>query len=176
MKNSILIIAVSGLFFVQCSLAQNKAQTAKVPDALSEVYVSYINLKNALTKDNADSASAYAKFLFNSVDNVKTDKLSTVQYEAWIKNMKDISYNAEHIKATDDIEHQREHFIKLSSAVYNVIKEFKSNPDNVYYQFCPMADNGKGAYWISENPKVVNPYYGKKMLNCGSTKETLKGN
>ena len=43
----------------------------------------------------------------------------------------------------------------------------------VHYQFCPMAKNGKGAYWLSENKDIRNPYFGKKMIDCGETKETL---
>jgi hypothetical protein len=28
--------------------------------------------------------------------------------------------------------------------------------------------------WISESAIIKNPYYGKKMIECGVTKETLK--
>jgi hypothetical protein len=28
--------------------------------------------------------------------------------------------------------------------------------------------------WISESSTIKNPYFGKKMLTCGVTKETLK--
>jgi len=34
-----------------------------------------------------------------------------------------------------------------------------------------MAGDGKGAIWISETKEIKNPYYGKKMLSCGSMKE-----
>ena len=43
----------------------------------------------------------------------------------------------------------------------------------VYYQFCPMAFDSKGAYWLSESNSIQNPYFGKKMIDCGETKETL---
>jgi Cu(I)/Ag(I) efflux system membrane fusion protein len=44
----------------------------------------------------------------------------------------------------------------------------------VYYQFCPMMNNNKGAYWLSETSDIRNPYYGDAMLTCGETKDTLK--
>ncbi|CAN5541604.1 hypothetical protein BH11BAC1_BH11BAC1_09490 [soil metagenome] len=44
----------------------------------------------------------------------------------------------------------------------------------VYYQFCPMANNVKGAYWISEKSAISNPYIGKKMPACGNTRDTIK--
>ena len=39
--------------------------------------------------------------------------------------------------------------------------------------FCPMAFDGKGAYWITESREIRNPYFGEKMLNCGEVKEKL---
>lgn len=144
-----------------------------VSNPIAEVYADYIGLKNSLTKDNADSAAAYAKKLFKDIDKVQMDKLSATQHTAWMKYNTKLSYDAEHIKGTAELEHQREHFISLSKSMYDLLKAFNTNTENVYYQFCPMANDGKGAYWISENSKIVNPYFGKQMLSCGSTKETI---
>lgn len=44
----------------------------------------------------------------------------------------------------------------------------------IYYQFCPMANNGKGANWLSKENVVKNPYYGSMMLSCGKVTETIK--
>jgi hypothetical protein len=85
-----------------------------------------------------------------------------------------LSYDAEHIKGTDELEHQREHFIKLSANMYKMLKELKINTGDLYYQFCPMANEGKGAYWLSEKSTISNPYMGKKMPTCGETKDTIK--
>ncbi|MBK9737657.1 MAG: DUF3347 domain-containing protein [Saprospiraceae bacterium] len=144
-----------------------------VSNPISEVYADYIGLKNSLTKDNADSAAAYAKKLIEDVDKVQMDKLNASQHAVWMKHMKDLSYHAEFIKSTVELEHQREHFISLSKTMYDLLKKFNANSETVYYQYCPMANDGKGAYWISENSKIVNPYFGKQMLGCGSTKETI---
>ena len=47
------------------------------------------------------------------------------------------------------------------------------NETPVYYQFCPMANDGKGANWLSKENAVKNPYYGSMMLSCGKTVETI---
>ena len=44
----------------------------------------------------------------------------------------------------------------------------------VYYQFCPMANGGKGANWLSKENAVKNPYYGAQMMTCGKVVETIK--
>ena len=40
--------------------------------------------------------------------------------------------------------------------------------------FCPMANDGKGAIWISEPQDIKNPYLGKAMPTCGTIKEEMK--
>ena len=88
---------------------------------------------------------------------------------------KKLETDAEHIgDNAKKIDHQREHFITLSNNITSVTKALKINAETTYLQFCPMANDGKGAYWLSQENKVKNPYYGKSMLTCGSVKETLK--
>ncbi len=40
--------------------------------------------------------------------------------------------------------------------------------------FCPMVDNNKGAYWLSLSETIYNPYFGSKMLKCGSVKTIIE--
>ena len=54
--------------------------------------------------------------------------------------------------------------------MYAVMKAFKSNDLVLYQQYCPMAKK----IWISESSVIKNPYLGKKMPECGVTKEMLK--
>ena len=61
----------------------------------------------------------------------------------------------------------------LSKNIYELIKVSKS-AGTVYYQFCPMANDGKGANWLSKESAIKNPYYGSQMLTCGKTVETIK--
>ena len=44
----------------------------------------------------------------------------------------------------------------------------KDYQNTIYIQHCPMADNNKGADWLSLNKAIKNPYFGDKMLHCGS--------
>ncbi len=180
MSNIILSIAMLGTVLINsCSAQQNATTkattqvTTTVSNPITEVYADYIGLKNSLTKDNADSAAAYAKQLFKDIDKVQMDKLTATQHTTWMKYKTNLFNDAERINGTANLENQREHFISLSKTMYDLLKAFNTNTETVYYQFCPMANDGKGAYWISENSKIVNPYFGKQMLSCGSTKETI---
>lgn len=69
------------------------------------------------------------------------------------------------------IEDQRNHFAILSIALRNLIKTYGVLGMKTYYQYFPMALDGKGAYWLSLQEKIQNPYFGDKMLTCGETLE-----
>ncbi len=37
-----------------------------------------------------------------------------------------------------------------------------------------MADNNNGAYWLSKEEQILNPYFGDAMLKCGEVKQTIE--
>ena len=63
---------------------------------------------------------------------------------------------------------------KPNLAFYESIKMFGLENTTAYFQYCPMANNDKGAYWLSSKKDILNPYFGDAMLTCGETKETIK--
>lgn len=140
---------------------------------LKTVFDNYFSLKDALVKTDGNTASAKAKDLSNAISAVKMETLTTTEHTIWMKVMKDLAFDSEHISDTKDIGHQRDHFISLSKNMYELIKASKSETP-VYYQHCPMANSGKGANWLSKENAIKNPYYGSQMLTCGSTVETIK--
>ena len=91
----------------------------------------------------------------------------------WMKVIQSLKEDAEHIADTKDIKHQRDHFISLSNDIYALMSIAKYEVP-VYYQYCPMANDGKGANWLSKENEIKNPYYGSKMLTCGKTVSTIK--
>lgn len=153
--------------------SMTEKENDKQQSLLSGVYNAYFALKDALIKGDGKTAAANAKELYNAVDAVPMDKLPAAQHTVWMKYMKDISYNAEHIKGTSEVDHQREHFAKLSPAMFEVMKAIKADYP-VYFDHCPMYNDGKGGDWLSKESGIKNPYYGSQMLTCGSTKEVIK--
>lgn len=146
---------------------------AQDTNQLLVVFNSYFSLKEALVKTDGNTASDKAKELQTAINAVKMDKLPMNVHTVWMKVLNDLKEDAEHINGTKDISHQREHFMRLSKNMYELIKVAKP-AETVYYQFCPMANDGKGANWLSRESGVKNPYYGSQMLTCGKTVETIK--
>ncbi|TDL99345.1 MAG: mercury transporter [Flavobacteriaceae bacterium] len=140
---------------------------------LKAVFDNYFAVKDALVKTDGNASSAKAKELLTAINAVKMDKLTTEEHTVWMKVMKDLAFDAEHIADTKDASHQRDHFMSLSKNMYALMKVSKTETPT-YYQFCPMANDGKGANWLSKENAVKNPYYGSQMLSCGKTVETIK--
>lgn len=140
---------------------------------LTAVFNNYFFLKDALVKTDGNTASTKAKDLQTAINAVKMDKLPMDVHTIWMKVLNNLKEDAEHINGTKDITLQRDHFMGLSKNMYELIKVAKP-AETVYYQFCPMANEGKGANWLSKESGVKNPYYGSQMLTCGRTVETIK--
>jgi hypothetical protein len=70
-------------------------------------------------------------------------------------------------------EKKRIYFEVVSRNVYAVLKSVEIKNAHVYHQFCPMAFNDKGAYWLSGESEILNPYFGKKMLECGEVTDSM---
>lgn len=140
---------------------------------LKAVFDNYFLVKDALITSNGISTASASKELVTAINNVKMDKLDMDVHMVWMKVVNTIQKDAENIANTKDVKIQRDHFTSLSKEIYTVIKISKyENP--VYYQFCPMFNDGKGANWLSKENAVKNPYYGSMMLSCGKTVETIK--
>ena len=140
---------------------------------LGEVLNAYYAVKNALVADDGTTASARAAELLTALGKVDMANFSPEQHSVYMPLAEKIKFDAEHIEETKDVSHQRDHFDTLSDNLFKVVKTFKVNAEPAYQQFCPMARDGKGAYWISKEKSVKNPYYGKSMLTCGKVTETL---
>lgn len=150
-----------------------KQEVKQEVNQLKAVYDNYFAVKDALVKTDGNVSSAKAKELLTAITTVKMEKLDAETHMVWMKIQKDLVLDAEHISETKDASHQRDHFISLSKNMYSLLKVSKYEQP-VYYQFCPMANDGKGANWLSKENAVKNPYYGSQMLTCGKVVETIK--
>jgi len=146
----------------------------KFQQQLNSVYNEYINLKDALVKEDSKGASESVKSLLNNLTRVDMKLLSNNKaHNHWMSLEKEIKSSATSISETSDIKAQRDHFKHLSSHLINAVQLFGVN-EKVYLEFCPMADNNKGAFWLSKEEKVINPYFGDAMLTCGEVKQIIE--
>lgn len=156
----------------------NKKERIKVSHVfqkqLKAVFEDYITLKNDLVKDNSHHVMSNAKSLLVNLTKVDMKLLtdnSTHNY--WMSLEKEIKTSVNAMSKTSNIKSQRSHFKHLSSHITHAVQLFGIN-EKVYNQFCPMADNNTGAYWLSKEEQVLNPYFGNAMLKCGEVKQVIE--
>ena len=140
---------------------------------LKSIFDNYFAVKDALVKTDGKTASAKAKELLLAINTVKMETLKTDEHTVWMKVVAPLKEHTEHIADTQDAKHQRDHFDTLSVNIYELIKVSKQDTPT-YFQHCPMANEGKGADWLSKENTIKNPYFGSMMLGCGKTVETIK--
>jgi Cu(I)/Ag(I) efflux system membrane fusion protein len=154
-------------------LNRSSTQQLEVSDAFSQqltaVVESYFLVKNNLVKDQLPTATiqllaqALAKVSADGTgkDNAKWEKIKSGLSEATTK-----------IKGSKDLASARTHFSSLSTQIIQLTETYKLTKAIVYQDYCPMAFNNKGGYWLSETEDIQNPYFGASMLTCGEVKQT----
>ncbi len=129
-------------------------------DKLNAVYQHYIHLTTALV--NGDMAEA---------------KIAAAAIELGSKELSNgsaLTILAGKMAAAANIEAQRTLLSDLSNDFIARVKSSGLSSGELYVEYCPMAMNDKGAYWLSNVKDIKNPYFGDAMLTCGEVKETIK--
>ncbi len=142
--------------------ADTSTQTNKAvlkDDKVNNIYTDYLNLKNALVASNTSDAVNAAHTLETSLK-----KIDGCQNTAEI---------TAHLAASKDLKVQREDFTAISSDIIALMKNADVSSGAMYVQYCPMANSGKGGYWLASEKNIQNPYYGDEMMECGEVKEEI---
>lgn len=141
---------------------------------LENVFSKYLSLKDALAGDNAKEAQKQADEVLKAMKNVNMKLLSDIKaHNHWMAISTEMNTSALSISKTNAIAKQRDHFKHLSTHLSKAVTLFGVNK-KVYEQFCPMYDNNNGAYWLSLDEKIKNPYLGTEMSTCGETKTIIE--
>lgn len=155
-------------------LAQSK-NSSGFNDKFTNFLNNYYHLKDAFVLSNDEMAATSAKLLAGSADslNLKELKADTSIVDMAKGYVQTVSSEARALAQEKDIEAKRKSFQMISDAMYDLVRTVRFDKEVVYHQFCPMAFNDAGAYWLSATADVKNPYFGKKMLTCGEVKDSI---
>jgi len=175
MKKIAITLSIITLLLISCKKEANSTSSkATKTDAASKkstlnvdfsdsrynvVYKQYILIKNALVKSDKEGVKKGSEYIGTAFANLGVDQ-----------SLMDIIAN---MIATDDIEVQREEFSSLSNQVTEMLSNAHIASGKIYKQYCPMAFDFKGAYWLSTEKEIRNPYFGDAMLKCGEVKEEI---
>jgi hypothetical protein len=146
-------------------------------DSLKVTMTAYYQLSGALVKSDTLAADLAAVSLKQHLDSLPIARLGvdSARESQLEVNAGDIAAELKGLLIEKGgLDARRESFNMVSEMMYDLVKATGLKGSTVYRQYCPMAFNDKGAYWLSDKAEVLNPYFGDAMLTCGSVTDTLR--
>uniref|UniRef100_UPI0040476385 efflux RND transporter periplasmic adaptor subunit n=2 Tax=Algoriphagus sp. TaxID=1872435 RepID=UPI0040476385 len=155
-------------------LNRNSTQQVEVSAAFSQeiaaVVSAYFQVKNSLVKDQIPTAAT--QLLAQALAKVSSAAGTGKEKAKWEKIKAELSQATAKIKGAKDIGAARTQFSNLSASIIQLAETYPLSQQVVYKDYCPMAFDNKGGYWLSETEDIRNPYFGASMLSCGEVKQT----
>lgn len=201
-KQIVTLAIITSIFFAACSgdvPKQDKAATPKpsdtaVQEALADatiiqplvasvdpklsaqvqsIYNAYLQIKTALVAGKSKEAASSATATSNLTKEFDVTGIPLDQIKAYQIHSAAILETSANIAGTQDIKVQRDYFSALSQHVFELMKNYGADK-TIYQEHCPMAFDGKGASWLSDEVTIRNPYFGDEMLECGEVTNVIK--
>ncbi|MDA3862995.1 MAG: efflux RND transporter periplasmic adaptor subunit [Deltaproteobacteria bacterium] len=131
---------------------------------LGKVVKEYFAVQEGLEQDNLAKVVQAAPKISKAANQVKSSP------ENWKKLKKIIITRSNKIQNSKELSVARDHFYYLSQSLIEAVKAYKIKLDSsVFIQFCPMARDNTGGYWLQNTRRIANPYFGASMHRCGET-------
>ncbi|WP_339628718.1 efflux RND transporter periplasmic adaptor subunit [uncultured Maribacter sp.] len=155
----------------QKPLAQMKIELPKSFQMdFKKVIKSYLQMKDAFVASDVIQVSAFGKETSESLQSIDISGLGKMEQAHLNKTIEMLDAIVEN----DILENQRDHFVSLNENIIPIAMNIEGSAPILYVQKCPMANNNKGAVWLSTDKDIRNPYYGDAMLTCGSVVDSIK--
>ncbi|MGB5188713.1 efflux RND transporter periplasmic adaptor subunit [Robiginitalea sp.] len=137
---------------------------------MAAVIPTYLKMKDALVAGDAPVVKEEARQLVRELSAIPTTGLGADEKSALSTSQSPLKAIAD----SDLLETQRNHFVRLNEVLIPIMERAGGGSQTLYVQTCPMADNNKGAAWMSAQKEIRNPYYGDAMLTCGRVIRTIQ--
>ncbi|WP_321344572.1 efflux RND transporter periplasmic adaptor subunit [uncultured Draconibacterium sp.] len=141
---------------------------------LTIFYEAYLKMNEAFIESDAAKVSAEAKNTLQSLNSVGMELLKGETHMDWMDQLNVLKPALETIGNSNDLDKQRLEYATFNQTFYKSLKMFGLDNETTYYQFCPMANNDQGAFWLSGTKEIRNPYFGEMMMSCGETRDSIK--
>jgi Cu(I)/Ag(I) efflux system membrane fusion protein len=149
--------------------------SAKFKQQLGGAVKQYLLLKDKLVVDNADIQSD-VKAMQQALRKVDMTLVMGDAHNVWMGALKAMNKELILLSKAVSITEQRSLFLNISKSLSEATQQLgvkMKDHQALYLEFCPMANDDKGGYWLSTEKVIKNPYFGSKMLKCGVVKDTL---
>jgi len=116
----------------------------------------YLKMKDAFVASDSDRIALEAKTALEGFRKLDLSNIGTMEKGHLNKSLEMLAA----ISKNQDLKNQRAHFVILNENLVALASNLESLDGTLYVQQCPMADNNKGAVWLSTEQEIRNPYFG----------------
>lgn len=152
------------------SVAQQNQQNHQHKQHLDTLMAEYMQAKNALASDDYKSARKHLQAFAGEVKGSEEMKHHPKHTEQHAKHHTAMVTAVDETMAAENLEELRAGFKKVSEELIKAVKN-QGYEAGLYKQHCPMYQGGSS--WLSSSEEIRNPYFGSRMLKCGSVVEEL---
>jgi Cu(I)/Ag(I) efflux system membrane fusion protein len=147
---------------------------ATTKQELSPLLVSYLALKDALVADDFKKAKLKSGEMKMAFSKINMTVFKGEAHGVWMTYSNKLEKALLKATKAKNLEELRESFIGVSDHMIGVFQTVGKINKPLFIEHCPMANNNKGADWISLDREIRNPYFGKSMISCGEVKKEIK--
>ena len=156
-------------------------------ESMSKTMDSYYALTESFVNWDTVKINTSLADLRTSVDSLRIQEMEkdSAIYPTVQSQWESIKAEISGMQADTSLYEKREDLNMLSQQLFDLLRIVKYDAAKVFYQECPMALNNyeSSAFWLSANSETKsrrNPYlglhdpkYGKAMLTCGTTRDSI---
>ena len=156
-------------------------------ESMSNAMNSYYDLTESFVNWDTAKVNSSIAALKIAVDSIRIPEMQkdSAIYETAQSTWESIKSEITGMQLDTSLYEKRESLNMLSDNLFNLLRIVKYDVAKVYYQECPMALNNheSSAFWLSANSETKNrrnpylglhdPKYGKAMLTCGTTRDSI---
>ena len=177
------------LVLTACGTADQKAPAERKPSvALSKsaksdafnlsfarLLADYYALKDNFIAEKDTSINTAARNMMVSADSLALTEMkadSNLIATAQTYSL-GISSELKGLLGETTLDGKRRSFQMIGDQLYDLIRTVQFDRAVIYHMYCPTAFNDQGATWLNYSPEIRNPYIPKKMIDCGSVRDSI---
>jgi hypothetical protein len=173
-----LIGAVAAIaLMASCGEKKKEAPATENETMATETVAASSSETSGISFDAEELNAFFTQYLalqeaFVASEPLKAGQVAREMAQLSLEGMPELSEAINALAESDHLGRQRALFFQLNKVMVPYLEAHLSSGE-VYQQFCPMAFDFKGAFWLSDSEEILNPYFGEEMLTCGNVDEKL---
>ncbi len=148
--------------------------TEKFRNSIDVLSDSYFLIKESLSSDELKGSISSGKGFLEILKSIDMGLLSGDSHMEWMSISSDLKKRMNDLIEKKDLKKARISFAQLTDPVTKMMRTFGNKNRKVFIFHCPMALEGKGAFWLQKDKETRNPFFGSEMIGCqDSIKELI---